>query len=77
MKRQQRLSNWQQLALQRVTIVSNQDANQRYEEYRIKILPLQLDRARRKYVGLVREAKRRKMHFLLTNKEMFEVGNDD
>jgi len=57
--------------------VSNQDANQRYEEYRIKILPLQLDRARRKYVGLVREAKRRKMHFLLTNKEMFEVGNDD
>lgn len=57
--------------------MNNQDAKQRYEEYRIKVLPDQLERARRKYVGLVREAKRRKMHFLLTNKEMFEVGNDD
>lgn len=57
--------------------MNKQEEHERYEVYRIKVLPDQLERARRKYVGLVREAKRRKMHFLLTNKEMFEVGNDD
>ncbi len=57
--------------------MNKQEENERYDVYRIKILPEQLDRARRKYFGLVREAKRRKMHFILTNKEMFEVGNDD
>ena len=40
-------------------------------KYREKMLPIQLDRARRRYQALVREARRMKMHSLLTNQEMF------
>jgi hypothetical protein len=42
-------------------------------KYRTKMLPIQLDRARRKYIALVREAKRMKMYNLLSNKEMFDL----
>lgn len=44
-----------------------------YEQYRKDYLPEQLDRARRRYQGLVREAKRMKMYWVLTNTEMFDM----
>ena len=44
---------------------------ERYLLYRIKILPTQLDRARRKYRALVREARRLKMNTLLNNQELY------
>ena len=43
----------------------------KYLKYRRDVLPEQLDRARRRYQGLVREAKRLGMNWVLTNKEMF------
>lgn len=46
------------------------DKEKKYLDYRKKLLPLQLDRARRRYIGLVREARRMKMYSLLTNREM-------
>lgn len=44
-----------------------------YESYRRRMLPEQIDRARRRYIGLVREARRLGMPHLLTNKELYEV----
>lgn len=44
---------------------------ERYLLYRIKVLPTQLDRARRKYRALVREARRLKMNTLLNNQELY------
>ena len=45
---------------------------EKYMSYRRSILPEQLDRARRRYIGLVREAKRMNMNWVLTNREMFD-----
>jgi len=47
------------------------EKQEKFLRYREKMLPIQLDRARRKYYALVREARRMKMHTLLTNQEMF------
>lgn len=44
--------------------------------YRKKVLPVQLDRARRRYIGLVREARRLQMTRLLTNEELHGEGYD-
>jgi hypothetical protein len=52
------------------------DREKKYFDYRRKLLPLQLDRARRRYIGLVREAKRMKMYSLLTNREMNDELED-
>lgn len=49
------------------------DRQKKYENYRRTILPEQLDRARRRYIALVREAKRLNMNWVLTNKEMFDL----
>lgn len=49
------------------------DEEKRWLKYRRKTLPVQLDRARRRYIGLVREARRMGLTRLLTNKEMNEV----
>lgn len=43
---------------------------ERFLLYRMKVLPIQLDRARRKYRALVREARRLKMNTLLNNQEL-------
>ena len=43
----------------------------RWLKYRREMLPVQLDRARRRYIGLVREARRLGYSDLLTNREMF------
>ena len=45
------------------------DDELRYMKYRIRILPKQLDLARRKVQGLEREAKRLNLHHLLKNEE--------
>lgn len=47
------------------------DEAKRWLKYRRRTLPEQLDRARRRYIGLVREAKRMGYNHLLTNREMF------
>lgn len=47
------------------------DEEKRFLKYRRKTLPVQLDRARRRYMGLVREARRMGYSHLLTNREMF------
>lgn len=44
--------------------------------YRKKVLPVQLDRARRRYIGLVREARRLDMKWVLTNKELYSDEYD-
>ena len=51
--------------------MKKQDA-ERFVVYRQKMLPIQLDRARRRYVALIREAKRMGMTSLLTNDEMWK-----
>ena len=53
--------------------MNKEDRQTAYTQYRIRVLPVQLDRARRKYIALVREAKRLKMTQLLNNTEMFEL----
>lgn len=45
------------------------DEQERWLDYRLRVLPGQLDRARRHYVGLCREAKRLNMLDLLTPEE--------
>ncbi len=45
------------------------DDQLRYMKYRIRILPQQLDLARRKVQSLEREAKRLNLHHLLKNEE--------
>lgn len=52
------------------------EKQEKFLRYREKALPIQLDRARRRYHALVREARRMKMHSLLTNKEMVEKEYD-
>lgn len=47
------------------------DEAKRWLKYRRRTLPEQLDRARRRYMGLVREARRMGYSDLLTNREMF------
>jgi len=47
------------------------DKEKRFIEYRRTYLPEQLDRARRRYISLVREAKRMDMNWVLTNKELY------
>lgn len=47
-----------------------ENEKQRYLAYRVKILPEQLDRARRRYEGLCREAKRLGMVDLLNEREL-------
>jgi len=43
----------------------------KFLKYRRDVLPEQLDRARRRYQGLVREAKRLGLNWTLTNEELF------
>ena len=45
------------------------DNELRYMKYRIRMLPAQLELARRKVQSLEREAKRLNLHHLLENKE--------
>lgn len=47
------------------------DKEKKFIEYRKSYLPEQLDRARRRYIALVREAKRMEMNWVLTNKELY------
>ena len=47
------------------------DKEKKYLNYRRQLLPEQLERARRRYAGLVREARRLEMNWLLTNKELY------
>lgn len=48
--------------------------DEKYIRYRQLMLPEQLERARRKYIMLVREAHKLDMNWLLTNYEMFEIA---
>jgi hypothetical protein len=48
----------------------------KYLSYRKALLPEQLARARRRYIGLVREARRMKMNWVLTNKELYSDEYD-
>ncbi len=48
------------------------DKEKRFIEYRKAYLPEQLDRARRRYYGLVREARRMRLHWALTNSELYD-----
>jgi hypothetical protein len=48
----------------------------KYITYRKALLPEQLDRARRRYIGLVREARRLDMKWVLTNKELYSDEYD-
>ncbi len=48
----------------------------KYITYRKALLPEQLDRARRRYIGLVREARRLNMNWVLTNKELYSDEYD-
>lgn len=48
----------------------------KFVDYRKRMLPEQLDRARRRYIGLVREARRLDMKWVLTNKELYSDEYD-
>lgn len=50
--------------------------NDKFLGYRKRMLPEQLDRARRRYIGLVREARRLDMKWVLTNKELYSDEYD-
>jgi hypothetical protein len=52
------------------------DKEKKYENYRRMMLPEQLDRARRRYHGLLREARSLNMNWILTNKEMWDDLED-
>lgn len=50
---------------------NREEMERKYMAYRRDIVPEQLERARRRYFGLVREARRLKLNFAMTNREMF------
>jgi hypothetical protein len=47
------------------------DREKKYLSYRRALLPEQIERARRRYIGLVREARRLEMNWVLTNRELY------